>query len=395
MKILLFAPNYLPATRYGGPIASSHGLARALVGLGHEVHVLTTNVDGDGVLDVPLGEIVSIDGVNVRYFPVASPRRLYYSPMMSRVIDAEIATFDVAHINGVYLWPGPRLSLVAEQAGVPVVISPRGMLVRELIAGKSSWVKRAWIALKERPRLARAAIIHVTSEEEQSEVRQLGLDLAPLVLLGNGVDVPETLPSAEQVDRIWHGIPPGRRVAFLGRLDWMKGVDRVIEAVRAHADAQVLIAGPDQLGLRRELEPLLTRPDGRMAGRFLGSVTGTDKWALLSGADVLMAPSVKESFGLSVAEALSVGTPVICTPGVGAASIVVRTDPGCVVERTPQALAQALDQLLANPERQRRAGERGRDIMAAEYTWRAIAERMVEVYSAAHLSFKPQARQPA
>ena len=51
--------------RYGGPIASSHGLARALIGLGHKVHVFTTNVGGLSVLDVPLGKIVMIDSVHV------------------------------------------------------------------------------------------------------------------------------------------------------------------------------------------------------------------------------------------------------------------------------------------------------------------------------------------
>ena len=68
MKILHVVPTYYPATRYGGPIRSVHGLASALAAQGHDVHVYTTNVDGKGVLPVPLDRPVQLDGVNVWYF---------------------------------------------------------------------------------------------------------------------------------------------------------------------------------------------------------------------------------------------------------------------------------------------------------------------------------------
>ena len=388
MKILLYAPNYLPATRYGGPIRSSHGLAKALVQLGHRVHVLTTNVDGPSVLDVPIDQPVTRDGVVIRYFPVVAPRRIYRAPKMGRVFNAEIAEFDVAHINGMYLWPGPRLASAAYRVGVPTVISPRGMLAPELIAGKSTFAKRIWIALMERPHLARAQAIHVTSEDEANDVRRLRLDLAPLTIIGNGVEVPHTAPQQKDIDRVWTGIPSGLRVAFLGRLDWTKGVDLAIRAVRVHSDAQILIAGSDQIGLRADLEAQLIRDDGTKAGRFIGEVNGTDKWALLAGADVLLAPSLRESFGLSVAEALAMGTPVICTSGVGAKSIVERSDSGAIVERTPEALAQALTEFLADPERRSCAGTRGSNIIREEFAWESIARQMITIYKSTETHIK-------
>ena len=70
MKILHVVPSYYPAVRYGGPIVSVHGLCKALVEEGHEVHVYTTNVDGDKESDVALGVPVDLDGVKVWYFPV-------------------------------------------------------------------------------------------------------------------------------------------------------------------------------------------------------------------------------------------------------------------------------------------------------------------------------------
>ena len=65
MRLLHVVPSYYLATRYGGPIRSVYGLCTALVKQGHEVHVFTTNVDGDGDSDVPMECPVDLDGVKV------------------------------------------------------------------------------------------------------------------------------------------------------------------------------------------------------------------------------------------------------------------------------------------------------------------------------------------
>ena len=57
MRILHVVPTYLPARRYGGPIVAVHGLCKALAARGHDVAVITTNVDGDATLDVPVATL--------------------------------------------------------------------------------------------------------------------------------------------------------------------------------------------------------------------------------------------------------------------------------------------------------------------------------------------------
>src|SRR5487761_2434080 len=105
MRLLHVVPSYYPAVRYGGPIRSVHGLCRALARRGHEVHVYTTNVDGPGVSAVPTDRPVDMDGVQVHYFEVQSPRRLYRSPAMRRCLRATVGGFDAVHIHSVFLWP--------------------------------------------------------------------------------------------------------------------------------------------------------------------------------------------------------------------------------------------------------------------------------------------------
>lgn len=379
-RVAIFAPNYLPATRYGGPVRSAHGLARALVALGYHVDVLTTDVDGPGRLDVPLDHPLEMDGVYVHYCPIVAPRRLYFSPALARRAAELMPLADAVHVNGMFLWPGPHLARAARAQGKTLVISPRGMLMPEMVAGKSRIAKQVWIALQERGNLRAAAAIHVTSDSEAEGLRVMRLDLAPLVVIGNGVDAPDRVPSLADIDAVWGDVPPGRRVAFLARLDWTKGADMAIEAVRAHPNAVILIAGHDQIGLQAQLEPRLLRDDGSCCGAFLGPLGGRAKWAFLAGADVLLVPSVRESFGMSVAEALAIGTPVIATEGVGAASMLRRLDPGLVVPREQPALDAALARLLSDAGRRAAVGRAGRVLALSELSWAGAAAAIAALY---------------
>jgi glycosyltransferase involved in cell wall biosynthesis len=383
MRVLLYAPNYLPATRYGGPIRSSHGLASALVDQGHDVSVVTSNVDGVGTLDVPLGRAVNIDGVKVHYFPIGAPRPLYRSQAMLRAVRDMIAKFDVVHTNGMFLWPGPMIAAAARRASVPYVVAPRGMLAPELISAKSTWIKWAWITLYERRHLAGAAVIHVTSDLEANDIRRAGLDLAPLAVIPNGIDVKSARISPKAGDVYWRGVPAGHRVAFLARLDWKKGADLAIDAVATIKDANLWIGGYDQIGLRKGLEAKAMAAGCGDRVRFLGPVEGADKWAFLAGADILVVPSVNENFGITVAEAMAVGTSVVCTEGVGAGEIVRRVDPGCVVPRTLDAVARSLADLLDQPQRRVRFAEAAVSLIQGEYSWSAIATQMEEIMARA------------
>ena len=379
--ILIFAPNYLPATRYGGPVRSTHGLAKALAAAGHIVDVLTTNVDGSDRLDVPLDRPVEMDGVQVHYCPLSPPRRIYYSSALAKRAAQLLPLADVVHINGMFLWPGPYLARVARAQGKALVISPRGMLEPEMIAGKSRLIKKAWISLQERANLAAATAIHVTSEGEAEGLRAMGLDLAPVAIIGNGVEMPDTPPEPSEIAEIWGDVPPGKRVAFLGRLDWTKGADMAIEAARAHPDAVIRLAGHDQIGLRAKLEPRLRRTDGSRCGDFLGPLDGRQKWAFLGGADVLLVPSVRESFGMSAAEALVVGTPVIATEGVGIATLLRRLDPELVVLREQAALDAALAALLSNETRRSALRSAAKDIATTDLDWSVLAAKLVAIYN--------------
>lgn len=382
MKLLHVVPFYLPAFRYGGPVRSVHGLCKSLVRLGHRVRVLTTDIDGPHRLEVPTERPLMLDGVALRYLPVRWPRRVTRAPAMNRELMGLLPEVDLVHLHAVWQWPTWVGGRMAERAGVPYVLSPRGMLVRDLIERKSRLAKKAWLALIERRTLARAAAIHCTSELEAAEIRALGLDLAPIVVIPNGVDLPDTDPDPAIAELLWAGRPRGGRLLYLGRISWEKGIDRLIGALPMVPGAVLVVAGNDETGATERLVRLASQLHVRDRVRFLGRVEGDRKWALIAGADLLALPSLSENWGMVVTEALGMGVAVVVTERVGAAELVREHGLGLVVHGSPQSLARAINELLGDPMRRRSMGARGRRIVSERFSHDVVAQKMSDVHAA-------------
>lgn len=376
MKILHVVPTYIPAWKHGGPIRSVHGLCKALAARGHEVTVFTTDVDTDGA--VPTGRAVALDGVEVWYFPVTVPRRLYRSPQMGEALRRRVDTFDIVHLHSVFLWPTAAAARAAEKAGVPYLLAPRGMLVPDLLRRRGRWRKAAWIRLVERRTLARAAGLHATADLEAEEARRLGLPLPPVFLVPNGID-PEPPPAEPPSAPIRDLLARGPFLLYLGRLNWKKGLDRLIPALARVPEARLALAGNDEEDIRPKLETLARESGVTDRVVFLGPVDGPDKAALLHACAALVLPSYSENFGNAVLEAMAAGRPVAVTPEVGLAGVVREEGAGIVADGDPAVLGEALRALLADPDHEA-MGQRGAEAARRRFGWGAVAERMEGVY---------------
>ncbi len=385
MRILHCVPSYLPAWRYGGPIRSVHGLARAQAAAGHAVEVFTTDADGSGRLDVPNDRPVDRDGVAVHYFRLGVPARIYRSPAMRRALAERVGEFDVVHLHSVFLWPTLAGARAARQAGVSYVVSPRGMLVDELIRRRGALRKRLWIRLFDRRTLGEAAAIHLTSAAERREFERLGLALAPLYVVPNGVnpsgdDEPVDAAMLARVDAATAG---GDYLLFLGRLDVKKRLPLLLEAVSRVDGLRLVVAGNDETGLRSALERRAAELGLAARVAWAGEVRGAAKSRLLAGARALALLSTSENFGNVVLESLAQARPVLVTRGVGVADLVEESGSGWIVDADPAAVAAALRELLANPAAADEMGRRGRSFVERDLGWEKMAERMDEVYRAA------------
>jgi len=379
LRIVHVVPTYLPATRYGGPIYSVHGLCKALARMGHQVEVLTTNVDGDGTSDVPLDRAVNLDGVEVRYFESRRLRRLYWSGSMQAALPGRLRDASVLHLHSIFLWPTSAAAWVARYYDVPYLLAPRGALVPELIERRSRRRKRAWLTLIERHTLAHAARLHATTQAEYSDAERVGLPLPKPAIVPNGVEVPLLTAGSDDFARRWPELVGRPYAAFLGRLNWKKGLDRLVRALRG-TDVRVVLMGGDEDGHRAELERLARAEGITSQLLFLGPIEGDEKFRILQRARFLVLPSYNENFGNVVIEALAVGCPVVVTPEVGASSLVSRSRSGLVASGEPDALRAALLELWKDDEKRATMAEAATRIAQDELSWSAVANAMDGVY---------------
>jgi glycosyltransferase involved in cell wall biosynthesis len=382
LRILHVVATYVPAWRHGGPIHAVHGLAKALVGLGHHVAVLTTNVHVDDVLQVPVDRPVSLEGVEVRYFPVGWPRRLYRSPAMGRALAESVRHFDIVHVHSLFLWPCAAAARAAQRSHVPYLVAPRGMLVKQLVHRRGRWRKLLWLQLVERRNLSRAAALHVLTSLEAEDAKQFRFHLSRIVVVPNGVDAAPYRPDGAAglsplVHRVLEG---GPYFLYLGRITWKKGLGRLVRALALCPGARLAVAGNDEESLQGRLERLAR--DCGVADRvvFLGPVRGPDKAALLHHAVGLVLPSLSDNFANVVLEAMAAACPVVVTPQVGLAPAVQEAGAGVVAEGDPQTLGTALRELLENPGLRATMGQNGLALARERFAWPVVARQMAAVY---------------
>ena len=379
MRIVHVVPSYLPATRYGGPIYAVHGLCVALARAGHDVRVFTTNIDGAYDSDVPLETPVELDGVQVVYYRTRHLRRIAWAPRMLLGLAQAIEPTAVVHVHSMFGFPTVAAARCAEFKRAPYVLSPHGALVSKFIREKSYLAKTLWIRAFDARVVAHAARIHVASDAERRELCALGLRVPTMFLAPNGVDLPSQEDTQHGSARVDELAARGPYAVFLGRICWVKGLDRALRAL-AHTSVRLVIAGNDNEGLQPKLVQLATSLGIADRVTFIGGVAGADKWALLRSARFLLLPSYTENFGIVVAEAMAMGCPVLVTPQVGAADVVLRSESGLVVDGEPAMFGAAMQRLWTDPALCNKLGSAGANWASQHLGWDGIAGAMLRCY---------------
>jgi glycosyltransferase involved in cell wall biosynthesis len=379
VKVLHVTPYFAPARGFGGPPHSVLALCHAQRQAGIEVEVFTTTANA-GHLLTPSPDGVELEGLRVRRFPLSAPAFLLGARAMRPALRRAARAASVVHVHGLFnrtTWIGAD---AARAAGAPLVVSTRGMLAPAAFA-HHRWRKRAVWLLFDRRVIGGAACLHATSHAEL-EALEASWPGRHVVDIPNTVDV-EPVDEAARLDaRAGAGVPAGAPyVLFLGRIHPIKRLDVLASAFAsvAVADPRVhlVIAGPDERRHRQTIEPLFAPVASRV--HWTGEVGGRRKAGLLAGAGALVLCSDSESFGLSVAEALAAGVPVVVTRTCPW-PMLERVGCGFWVEQDPAAMAAAIVRILRDPVEACAMGRRGRDLVAREYSAHVVARRWLALY---------------
>ena len=326
--------------------------ARGLLARGHEVTVATTDVlDHDHRL--PPDAAAVPPGVTVRRFANRSHRlAMRTSAWTPRGwlpwIRANAGSFDVIHLHDIYSVLSAGAAGAARRAGVPYVLQPHGSAAITTERGKPL-AKRAFMALWGNRTLAGAAAVLYGSEEERSILLAAGAPEVRLVESPPPLDLPDVSLVAEASEPT---------VAFLGRLDPIKGVDRLLRAV-ALARREIPALRLEIMGSGEREHRRLARVADELgiapAVRFRGMVLGQEKFDALARAHLFCLLSHSEGLPVAAVEAMGCGTPVVLSEGCHLREAHDRA--GVVVPGAPDGAAAAIVSLLRDPERRRRLAD--------------------------------------
>ena len=362
MKILHATNGIDP--RSGGPTRSVKGLCRALAD-GADSIMLFVHSDlhqfcDSGRLDVRLG----------------TSGRFRIAKQEFKQIVSEFQP-DLVHLHGLWMMSMHADAQVCQELGMPYVISPRGMLDPWALNVKK-WKKRLALFLYQRRDLKCAAAFHATATAEADHIRAQGIT-QPIIIAPNGVDLPEAHnvldPSAHKRSASF------RRVLFLSRLHPGKGLLALAEAwARVRPQGwKMRVVGPDGYGHKAEVLAKLNDLGILADWEFCDMVTDQEKWQEYTSADLLVHPSVSENFGITIAEGLAAGLPVICTKGTPWQEIDGRA--GWWIDVGVESLVAALREATSLSDEERMAmGRVGRKLIEEKYTWPSVARLMVKGY---------------
>lgn len=359
---------------HGGPSRSVTALCDALAQEGSSVNLIATQ-ERPGLPTV----LPSEGNVTVQLVP-GSERRGYWRPRATPYGQAIAWTASgasgggVVHDHGVWLPTNRTASLIAQRAGLPLVVSPKGMLSEWALRAGALKKRVAWAAYQQRA-LRRAAAFSVTSESEAEDVRRLGLR-QPVAVIPHGVVTP---PAGALRIRHEGGV---RTALFLSRIHPKKGLPHLVAAwasVRP-ADWRLQIVGPEDAQHGADVRRLVHENGLGDEVTFVGEVGDDEKWALYGAADLFILPTLSENFGIVVAEALAAGTPVLTTHEAPWRAL---EEEGCGwwVEPGTATIGRALAEATALPAGALQVmGERGRAYVETHLSWGRSAREHLALY---------------
>jgi glycosyltransferase involved in cell wall biosynthesis len=211
-----------------------------------------------------------------------------------------------------------------------------------------------------------------------------------LRLVHNGIDTrPFTAAvQGEPAAKIRRAARGRKVVLFFGRLTPDKGPQILIQAARkliherGRRDLSFFIGGDGRL--RRLLQARISRHKLGDDIFLLGKLSHHEVIDSLFGADLVVMPSLRESFPLAALEALAAGRPLIASRVGGLPELIENGDTGFLIdEKTPEAWGDAIESVVDEPERMVRCGRNGRALVLERFSLEAMVNATVNVYEEA------------
>ncbi|MEW6490735.1 MAG: glycosyltransferase family 1 protein [Thermodesulfobacteriota bacterium] len=380
LRVCLVTETYFP--QVNGVSRTLDRLVRYLTGLGHEVRVVAPRYRERTALPV---------GARLTAFP-AFPLPFYPEilacPARARRLAEVLGAFGPHVVHLATEGPLGLAALRASRArGLPVVSSfhthfPQYLAFYRLGGlAPAAWRYLRWFHNRTAATLCPTASVRAALEDR---------GFRNVALWSRGVDADLFRPDRRdpELRRQWGAGPQEVVLACAGRLAAEKNLPLLLEALRLlprDLPCRLVLIGDGPLRPALEADPAVR--DGRLV--LTGYRHGEELARAYASADLFVFPSVTETFGNVLLEAMASGLPAVAFPVSGPGDVVRDGQTGCLAtEATAPALAAAVAALAADPLRRRVLGKAAR-LWAESQTWDAVNATVVEAYQRARRGGPP------
>ncbi|MGB9980364.1 glycosyltransferase family 4 protein [Methanobacterium sp.] len=331
----------------GGISSYTYLLSRELINRGDEIYVLTypheniSDIKGIPVFTAPT---LNIKGLRGFIFSISATFKLL------RII----RKYKIDLIHAHYVMPPGLIAVICSMfSGTKTAITIHGS---DIFVLTRKPLLRSMIKFI----LKRSDYVFVVSDSLKENVLKLGIEGLEnkLSITYNAVDVERFSPNKTSAFKEEVNINSQKPVVlFVGNLVWQKGVEYLIRAKEfLKEDAEIIIVGDGPL-----LEELKAIVEFEEIEGIIFTGARNDIENIMPAADVVVVPSISESFGIVVLEAMASGKPVVAT-NVGGIPEVVNKETGILVNpEDPVGLAEAIDKILQNKELKENMGKTARE----------------------------------
>ena len=368
MRILQVVTLMTPDNVFGGPVTVAMNQSRELAKRGHHVVV------AGGSRGYPNDSAESDGGVELRRFPV---RQVIPGAGFSGIaslallayIRREARNFDVVHLHMARDLITLPAAAIASALGVPIVVQTHGMIDQS-----SRFLAKPLDALMTRRVLRKAAsVFHLTPHELADLQRVLGAPLENARLLGNGVNIPESV-----------GLPADPvEVLFCGRLQTRKRpvlFAKAAEALLAEGiEARFRLLGADE-GEGAVVQEVIDRVGRPEMLSWEGAVSHDRVLEEMEKSSIVVLPSVNEPYGMTVIEAMSFGRAVIVTDSCGLAPAVEAVGCGLVIGNSLASLVDGIRLLVRDKELRERMCSQAVAAARREFSVQAVVSLLEGSY---------------
>jgi len=371
LKILIFNWRDPKHPDAGGAEKATLEIARRWICDGHEVRWVCGNFPKGSRTDYMDGiEITRIGGK----YSVYGLSALYYLRRLKGLFDVIIDEINTVPFFSILFAEEPKVAMIHQLAA--------DVLFEEL-----PWIQAEFWSIMEPVVLKMYRNIPiVTSESTKDDLVNMGIPKNNIHTISYGVNWDLYKPSGEK--------SPVPHIVYLGRVRKFKGIHYLIQAmkrvVEAVPDARASIIGKGPPAYEDDLKRLVE--ESGLAGNinFYGFSFGDSfrqKIELLQEAWVLVFPSIREGFGLTVVEANACGTPVIATDVPGLRDTVKNYETGILVPpRDVNALAEAIIKVLRDEELREQLSRNAIE-WSKNFDWDETADRVLTVLKDAVSSY--------